>query len=147
LDEESGLYYYNARYYDPELGRFIQPDTMVPDAGDPQTLNRYSYVNNNPLKYADPSGHFAFLAAIPIGAAIGGATAAAPGGNILMGMLTGGLGGAFAGLGVLAGGSSLWGSFAGAVGGGALGGAVIAGITGGNIGMGALTGAISGAIG
>jgi RHS repeat-associated protein len=57
LDDDTGLYYYNARYYDPELGRFIQPDTIVPSAGDPQSLNRYSYVKNNPLLYIDPSGH------------------------------------------------------------------------------------------
>jgi RHS repeat-associated protein len=31
LDSSSGLYYYNARYYDPHLGRFIQPDSLVPD--------------------------------------------------------------------------------------------------------------------
>jgi RHS repeat-associated protein len=54
FDDETGLYYYGARYYDPELGRFIQPDTIVPYPDDPQTLNRYSYVNNNPLKYTDP---------------------------------------------------------------------------------------------
>jgi len=57
FDDDTGLYYYGARYYDPELGRFIQPDSIVPSAGDPQTLNRYSYCGNNPLKYVDPSGH------------------------------------------------------------------------------------------
>ena len=57
LDIETGLYYYNARYYDPELGRFISADTIVPDPTNPQSLNRYSYVKNNPLKYTDPSGH------------------------------------------------------------------------------------------
>jgi RHS repeat-associated protein len=35
LDEETGLYFYNARYYDPELGRFIPADTIVPSASDP----------------------------------------------------------------------------------------------------------------
>ena len=34
-DEETGLYYYNSRYYDPELGRFIQPDTIIPDLSNP----------------------------------------------------------------------------------------------------------------
>ena len=58
LDIETGLYYYNARYYDPELGRFISADTIVPDPTTPQSLNRYSYVKNNPLKYTDPSGHW-----------------------------------------------------------------------------------------
>jgi len=65
LDADTGLYFYNARYYDPALGRFTQPDTIVPDPslrsgrapGDPQSLNRYSYAGNNPLRYVDPSGH------------------------------------------------------------------------------------------
>jgi len=46
-----GLYYYNARWYDPQLGRFAQADTIVP--GGAQGLDRYAYVNNNPLKYND----------------------------------------------------------------------------------------------
>jgi RHS repeat-associated protein len=57
-DSETGLYYYGARYYDPVLGRFISADTIVPDFSNPQSLNRYSYVLNNPLKYTDPTGHF-----------------------------------------------------------------------------------------
>lgn len=74
-DVETGLYYYNARYYNPELGRFIQADTIVPDAENLQAHNRYSYVLNNPFKYTDPSGHsfmswFKKLAGIFIGAAI-----------------------------------------------------------------------------
>jgi RHS repeat-associated protein len=52
-----GLYDYGARYYDPLLGRFVSADSVVPGAGNPQAFNRYSYVNNNPLKYVDPSGH------------------------------------------------------------------------------------------
>ena len=55
-DATIGLYFYNARYYDPALGRFTQPDTIVPEPGNPQSLNRYAYVLNNPLKYIDPSG-------------------------------------------------------------------------------------------
>jgi RHS repeat-associated protein len=57
LDSSSGLYYYNARYYDPYLGRFIQPDTLVPDPLNPQAWNRFSYVYNNPTSYVDPGGH------------------------------------------------------------------------------------------
>src|SRR6185312_11490226 len=57
-DNETGLYYYGARYYDPQLGRFIQSDTLVPSTTAPQTLNRYSYCDNNPYKYVDPTGHF-----------------------------------------------------------------------------------------
>lgn len=44
-------------FYDPELGRFIQPDTIIPNVFNPQCLNRYAYAANNPLKYIDPSGH------------------------------------------------------------------------------------------
>ena len=100
-DAGTGLLFYNARYYDPALGRFLSADSIVPNTshrsltvdfhetgfamslagennqvfwfqmsgrqrqqatppwgpGNPQELNRYSYVNNNPLKYSDPSGH------------------------------------------------------------------------------------------
>jgi len=56
-DSETGLDFYNARYYDPTLGRFISQDSIVPSAMDPQSLNRYAYVRNNPLTYTDPSGH------------------------------------------------------------------------------------------
>ena len=55
-DEEVGLYYYGARYYDPALGRFIQADTLTPDVYNPQGLNRYTYVLNNPFRYVDPTG-------------------------------------------------------------------------------------------
>jgi RHS repeat-associated protein len=50
-----GLYDYKARFYDPILGRFLQPDSLVPEPGDPLALNRYAYVSNNPLRYTDPS--------------------------------------------------------------------------------------------
>ena len=57
--EEStiGLYFYNARWYDAALARFAQADTIVPEPGNPQALNRYAYTLNNPVKYTDPSGH------------------------------------------------------------------------------------------
>ncbi len=57
LDSSTGLYFYGARYYDATLGRFISPDTIVEAPGHPQTLNRYTYVGNNPLRYTDPTGH------------------------------------------------------------------------------------------
>ena len=53
-----GLSYYNARWYDAQLGRFLSADTMVPGPHNPQVFNRYSYVNNNPLRYVDPTGHW-----------------------------------------------------------------------------------------
>jgi RHS repeat-associated protein len=58
LDSEYSLYNYNARLYDPVLGRFITPDNVVQDWYDPQNLNAYAYVRNNPLIYADPTGHY-----------------------------------------------------------------------------------------
>jgi RHS repeat-associated protein len=57
-EDAIGLYYYDVRWYDPALGRFIQPDTIVPGASNTQALNRYSYVLNNPMKYTDPTGHW-----------------------------------------------------------------------------------------
>jgi RHS repeat-associated protein len=56
-DSATGLYYFGARYYDASLGRFIQPDPVVPDPTDPQALNRYAYVRNDPLGLVDPSGN------------------------------------------------------------------------------------------
>lgn len=55
-----------ARYYLPGLGRFLSADTIVPDLGNPQSYNRYSYVYNNPLIHIDPDGHIAFIIAIPL---------------------------------------------------------------------------------
>ncbi|MFA5813639.1 MAG: RHS repeat-associated core domain-containing protein [Patescibacteria group bacterium] len=55
-DIESSLYYYNARYYNPKLGRFISRDMFMGRDGDLLSRNRYIYVKNNPLKYVDPSG-------------------------------------------------------------------------------------------
>jgi RHS repeat-associated protein len=56
-DGDTGLLFYNARWYDPAVGRFLQADTIVPEPGDPQSLNRYAYTRNNPLSRVDPSGH------------------------------------------------------------------------------------------
>lgn len=53
----TGLYYYNARMYDPALGRFTQADTIVPEPSRPLAFDRYAYVYNNPVRYTDPSGH------------------------------------------------------------------------------------------
>jgi RHS repeat-associated protein len=48
---------FNARFYDPLIGRFLSADTIVPRPSNPQSLNRFAFVRNNPLKYVDPSGH------------------------------------------------------------------------------------------
>ena len=56
--DDSGLMYYVARYYRPETFKhFTQPDTIIQNVYDPQSLNHYSYVLNNPYKYVDPSGN------------------------------------------------------------------------------------------
>ncbi|HHS96770.1 MAG TPA: RHS repeat-associated core domain-containing protein [Chloroflexi bacterium] len=60
LDPDAGLMYYQARWYDPRLGRFVQADTVVPRAGEPQALNRYAYALNSPLKHIDSNGHCSF---------------------------------------------------------------------------------------
>ena len=62
-DKETGLYYYYARYYDSILGRFISQDPWQGDIQDPQSLNKYSYVKNNPVKYVDPTGETVELVA------------------------------------------------------------------------------------
>jgi len=75
-DDASGLVLFPARAYDPALGRFLQPDPFVQDPSDPQTLNRYAYARNNPLRYVDPSGYgwfswfLGFIGAV-VGAVIG----------------------------------------------------------------------------
>ncbi len=63
LDPETGLYYYEARYYDPKLGRFVCPDSLFiinPEfcTDSPVECNLYSYTSNNPLRYIDESGNF-----------------------------------------------------------------------------------------
>jgi RHS repeat-associated protein len=57
LDEDTGLYYFNARWYDEEVGRFITEDSIPIDPNDPRTLNYYTYAFNNPIYYNDPTGH------------------------------------------------------------------------------------------
>ena len=52
------LLFYGSRHYDPKLGRFISPDSIVPLASQGvQAWDRYAYTNNNPVRYTDPSGH------------------------------------------------------------------------------------------
>jgi len=52
-----GLMFYNARWYDPYLNQFIQPDTIIPQPGNSGDWNRYAYVLYNPVNFNDPSGH------------------------------------------------------------------------------------------
>ncbi len=155
-DPETGLYNYGARYYDPMIGRFISPDSIVQAPFNPQSLNRYSYCINNPLMYVDPSGNFwGFFIGAFIGAFISGIESDWSFGAMLAGGIIGGLSGAIgfetgawafeaAGrgpAGIVA---------AGAAGGGAAGatsGGLFAAVYGGNILEGTIKGAALGAIG
>jgi RHS repeat-associated protein len=56
-EEGIGLYFYGARWYDSALGRFTQPDNIIPDPSNSKDLDRYAYVRDNPVQYKDPSGH------------------------------------------------------------------------------------------
>lgn len=52
-----GAKFYNARWYDPYLNQFTQPDSIIPDPNNPADYNRYAYVRYNPVNNSDPSGH------------------------------------------------------------------------------------------
>nr|WP_253298428.1 polymorphic toxin-type HINT domain-containing protein [Paenibacillus sp. MSJ-34] len=56
-DQATNLQYLRARWYDPSIGRFITEDTYEGQITNPLSLNLYTYVSNNPLKYIDPTGH------------------------------------------------------------------------------------------
>lgn len=56
-DSYINLIWYGSRWYDPSVGRFVSADSIVPDRGNPQGLDRYSYVANNPISRTDESGH------------------------------------------------------------------------------------------
>jgi RHS repeat-associated protein len=92
----------NARLYDPLTGRMLSPDNVLATGAGTQAINRYTYANNNPLKYTDPDGNFAFLAPVLIGAMVGGLSYAVQAsiagelnnGQLLTAMLQGGVSGA-----------------------------------------------------
>ncbi|MDF9858682.1 RHS repeat-associated protein, partial [Paenibacillus sp. PastF-1] len=134
-DEETGLYYLRARYYDPSIGRFINEDTYEGQIDNPLSLNLYTYVHNNPLIYTDPTGHMITMGSDSIGGADMGVNKK-PGfwssswnsaknkiGNIKWGEV---------GLGMLqavGGGFSIFGGFTLATGGTAASGGILGGIT------------------
>ncbi len=58
--DPTGLVFLRTRYYNPKVGRFLTPDTMIPDPLRSSGWNRYTYVGNNPIRHTDPSGHCFF---------------------------------------------------------------------------------------
>jgi RHS repeat-associated protein len=136
LDVDIGLYYFGARWYAPDIGRFISPDPLYlfqPDRGiqEPRRLNLYAYAGNNPLRFVDPTGlgFWDVLGAVVVVVAVVVAVVA-------VAMLTFGVG-AMIGFGTFA-------LYAGAAG---LAGAALGAIVGGAVygsGEGALRGALIG---
>ena len=98
-DDDLGLYNYNARLYDPALGRFISPDRLVPYPGNLQAFNRYAYCLNNPLIYTDPSGEFfifddiieMIILSVIVGSTMGAYRAKRSGENVYKGAMIGGI--------------------------------------------------------
>jgi RHS repeat-associated protein len=76
LEADVGIQFFNARYYDPTLGRFLSPDlTLGGDIFKLVSLNRYAFAGNSPMTYADPtgrSGEVVFLVALGIAIVVGG---------------------------------------------------------------------------
>ncbi len=155
-DPSTGLYFYNARYYDPALGRFISPDTLVESPLHPQTLNRYAYAGNNPVLYNDPTGH-CFLICIIIGAIVGTVSAGIasdwdPGATLLggaIGAFSGGVGGKVGGFVATTVGGTAGSILGGAAGGAAAGGtsALLYRAAGYNVNVGLAIGAGAGLVG
>lgn len=131
-DEDTKLYYLNSRYYSPEWRRFISPDdTAYLDSETPNGLNLYCYCGNDPVNYADPSGHEAkwlawLISGVLVTAGIVACAVAAPGifglgliGGICIGI---GAGSIINGYVTEANGGSFWGGYIG----GAISGALCA---------------------
>ena len=131
FDSETGFYYVSSRYYDPEVGRWINADDAIAGVGgNIRGYNLFAYCMNDPVNMSDPTGHWPkwatkLVAAVAVVAAIGfavGAATGAAGGAISHRISTGSWGGA--------GEAALNGMASGALS-GAIGGAITGGITGG----------------
>ena len=98
-DSETGFYYVSSRYYNPEIGRWINADSILDNRG-VNTLNLLAYCGNNPVNNQDPNGHFFFGAFVGglIGGASGAITALVKGKSVTAGLLTGAATGAALGL-------------------------------------------------
>ncbi|MBQ2478980.1 MAG: RHS repeat-associated core domain-containing protein [Erysipelotrichales bacterium] len=110
-DQETGLYYLNSRYYDPEVGRFISPDSVSYLGADGTILgyDLYTYCDNDPVNHKDSGGNLlgeivgAIVSGAIIGGIVGGVSAALHGENIWAGAAQGVVSGAIATVGVLTG--------------------------------------------
>ena len=67
LDAATGLYYFDARYYDPTTGRFVTEDSYNGTMADPMSQNRYVYAGDDPMRYTDPTGHVMVVPRYTIG--------------------------------------------------------------------------------
>lgn len=151
IDEETGLYYLNSRYYDPDTGRFISPDiisVLDETKGQINGLNLYMYCSDNPVMLADPSGYAPWwswliggvvLIGLGIATLATGGVAAGVAGFIVAGTFKGAIIGAISGAlvsGTIGGissvisGESFWSGFADGAASGFMSGAIIGGITG-----------------
>ena len=61
IDRETGLYYFKARFYDAETGRFLSQDDVLGEVSDPPDLHLYAYAQMNPLVFVDPTGNIEFI--------------------------------------------------------------------------------------
>ena len=95
-DTETGLYYLQSRYYNPEWGRFINADGFIGQIGELTGHNLFAYCRNNPVNMIDKNGYNPVSTGVQIGAGIG--TAVEPGAGTIIGGIVGGfiiLGGIF----------------------------------------------------
>lgn len=112
-DSETGFYYLQSRYYDPEIGRFINADSYAStDATGLLSTNMFAYCENNPVNRSDPSGEaFGTISGLIVGGLTGALSAYINGDDILAGTITGAVNGGICGLivdsGVFTGGISL----------------------------------------
>ena len=142
-DAETGLYYVSSRYYDPEIGRWINADALV-DQSSVLGYNLFAYCRNNPVNMTDTTGNlpfFAITAAIGavVGAVVGGVVAAKNGGNVWAGIGIGAAAGALIGTGAgMAAGAALAGSITATTGAVMAGGSTLVATVGtGGLGAGA----------